>query len=105
MDIGNLFWIFFIVMALQPLIAARWTRSMRAQRIAAIQKARNSRVIAIIHRQEAMRFFGFPIARYIDLEDAGTTAGAGRLTARITAVTGRLAARATAVTGTGGGVG
>ena len=80
MDIGNLFWVFFIFMALQPLIAARWTRSMRAQRIAAIQKARNSRVIAIIHRQEAMRFFGFPIARYIDLEDAEKVLAAIRTT-------------------------
>ena len=75
MDIGNLFWIFFIFLALQPLIAARWTRSLRAQKIAAIQKARNSRVIAVIHRQEAMRFFGFPIARYIDLDDAEKVLG------------------------------
>ena len=80
MDIGNLFWIFFIFMALQPLIASRWTRSMRAQKIAAIQKARNSRVIAVIHRQEAMRFFGFPIARYIDLDDAEKVLAAIRTT-------------------------
>jgi len=31
MDIGNLFWLFFIVLALQPLVATR------AARIAAIQ--------------------------------------------------------------------
>src|SRR5436190_22472133 len=31
MDIGNLFWIFFIFMALQPLIAARWTWTMQAK--------------------------------------------------------------------------
>jgi hypothetical protein len=70
MDIGNLLWLFFIVMALQPLIARRWVQTVRTAKLSAIQKARNSRVIAIIHRQESMRFFGFPIARYIDLDDA-----------------------------------
>jgi ClpP class serine protease len=70
MDIGNILWLFFIVMALQPLIARRWVQAVRTAKIAAIQKARSSRVIAIIHRQESMRFFGFPIARYIDLDDA-----------------------------------
>ena len=70
MEIGNLIWLVFIFMALQPLIAARWLAVMRAQKFSAIQTMRNSRVIAIIHRQEAMRFFGFPIARYIDMDDA-----------------------------------
>lgn len=80
MEIGNLIWVFFIFLALQPLIAGRWLRSVRAAKIAAIQKARNSRVIAVIHRQEAMRFFGFPIARYIDLDDAEKVLAAIRTT-------------------------
>ena len=70
MDISTLFWLFFIVMALQPLFAGRIVAMRRAAKFAAIQSLRNSRVIAIIHRQEAMRFFGFPIARYIDMDDA-----------------------------------
>ena len=70
MDIGNYFWLLFLVFALQPIVAARWLKAMRAAKLAGIQKARASRVIAIIHRQEAMRFFGFPLARYIDLDDA-----------------------------------
>ena len=70
MDFGNLLWLLFILFALQPVIAARWLRAMRASKLAAIQKRRQSRVIAIIHRQEAMRFFGFPIAHYIDMDDA-----------------------------------
>jgi len=70
MDLSNLLWLFFIVMALQPLIAARLLAMRRAATFAGIQRKRNSRVIAIIHRQEAMRFFGFPIARYIDMDDA-----------------------------------
>lgn len=70
MDFGNILWLFLIVMALQPIFARRWVQSVRTARITAIQKSRNSRVIVIIHRQEAMSFFGFPIARYIDLDDA-----------------------------------
>jgi ClpP class serine protease len=70
MNFGNLIWLFFIFLALQPILAARWLKLMRASKLAAIQKSRNSRVIVIIHRQETMRFFGFPIARYIDMDDA-----------------------------------
>jgi ClpP class serine protease len=70
MDIGSLLWLFFIILALQPIIARRWLQAVRQTKLAGIQKSRHSRVIVIIHRQEAMRFFGFPIARYIDLDDA-----------------------------------
>jgi ClpP class serine protease len=80
MNIGNLIWIVFIVFALQPIIAGRWLRAMRGSRLAAIQRKRQSRVIAIIHRQEAMRFFGFPIARYIDMDDAEKVLAAIRTT-------------------------
>lgn len=82
MSIGNLFWVVFLFLALQPIIAARWLKSMRKAKIASIQKARRSRVIAIIHRQEAMRFFGFPIARYIDMDDAEKVLNAIRTTPR-----------------------
>ncbi len=80
MSITNLFWIFFIFLALQPLIASRWLQAMRASKIASIQTARQSRVIAVIHRQESMRFLGFPIARYIDMEDAEKVLNAIRTT-------------------------
>jgi ClpP class serine protease len=82
MSIGNLFWVFFLFLALQPIIAARWLKVVRAGKIASIQKTRQSRVIAIIHRQEAMRFFGFPIARYIDMDDAEKVLNTIRTTPR-----------------------
>ena len=63
-------WVVFLIFALQPLVAQRWLRTMRASKLSRIQRSRQSRVIAIIHRQEAMRFFGFPLARYIDMDDA-----------------------------------
>jgi ClpP class serine protease len=80
MNFGNFFWIIFLLFAMQPIIAARWLRAMRASKLAAIQKSRASRVIAVIHRQEAMRFFGFPIARYIDMDDAEKVLNAIRTT-------------------------
>ena len=82
MNIGNLFWLLLLFVALQPIIAARWLKATRAAKIASIQKSRQSRVIAIIHRQEAMRFFGFPIARYIDMDDAEKVLNAIRTTPR-----------------------
>ena len=69
-DFGNLIWLFFIFIALQPILAARWLRMARASKFASIQRTRNTRIIAVIHRQEAMRFLGFPLARYIDMDDA-----------------------------------
>jgi ClpP class serine protease len=70
MSFSDIIWVVFILLALQPVIASRWLKTTRATKFANIQKKRNSRVIAVIHRQEAMRFLGFPIARYIDMDDA-----------------------------------
>jgi ClpP class serine protease len=70
MELGNLIWLFILFMALQPLLAARVLGMRRASKFARIQALRKSRVIAIIRRQEAMRILGFPIARYIDMDDA-----------------------------------
>ena len=35
-----------------------------------VEEKRGSRVIALIHRQESMSLLGFPIARYIDIQDS-----------------------------------
>ena len=35
-----------------------------------LEEARGSRAIGLIHRQEKMSFLGFPIARFIDIEDS-----------------------------------
>src|SRR5215471_348398 len=70
MELSNIIWIVLLLMAFQPLLAAQVLRAKRAGKFAAIQSKRKSRVIAVIHRQEAMRFLGFPLARYIDMDDA-----------------------------------
>ena len=71
-DLSSLFWIFFIIMVLQPLFTGRWYTLRRAQAIRAIEKAHGARVITMIHRQEKRSLFGFAVSRHIDLEGAQT---------------------------------
>ncbi len=63
-------WLLFIISALQPIIARRTLEVMRQNRIARIERERGSRVIVLIHRQETMSFLGFPLMRYIDMQDS-----------------------------------
>jgi ClpP class serine protease len=70
MSIGDVFWLFFMFSALQPLLRQHMLDAMRTRKIAQLERARNSRVILLVHRQETMRFLGFPLARYIDINDS-----------------------------------
>ena len=70
MSIGDLFWLFFIFTALQPMLRQRMLEAMRTRKIAQIEGERKSRVILLIHRQETMKILGFPVARYIDINDS-----------------------------------
>ncbi len=66
----DIFWIFFILMTLQPLMRQRFLEAARQKMIEKIEKKRGSRVILLVHRQETMSFFGFPVMRYIDINDS-----------------------------------
>ena len=70
MSIGDIFWLFFMFTALQPVLRQRLMDAMRTRKIARLEASRNSRVILLVHRQETMRLLGFPIARYIDIHDS-----------------------------------
>ena len=70
MTAGDLFWVFFIFSALQPLIRQKLLDASRQRLIAKIERARGSRVILVVHRQETMSFLGFPLVRYIDINDS-----------------------------------
>jgi len=70
MDIGQLIWLFFMLTALQPVIKQRLLESSRQRLIARIENRRRSRVILLVHRQETMSFLGFPLMRYIDINDS-----------------------------------
>ena len=69
-DISTIIWLFFIVAALQPLLRKKFLVAMRRRLIASFEKTRGSRVIVLIHRQETMSLLGFPIFRYIDIDDS-----------------------------------
>lgn len=80
MDASSLIWVVFILMAVQPLLARRMLDMRRMAAIDRLQKQRGSRVILLVHRQEAMKFFGFPLMRYIDVHDSEEVLRAIRLT-------------------------
>ncbi len=69
-DIGTILWLFFIFAAIQPLLKKRLLVAMRQRLIGAFERKRGSRVIVLIHRQETMSLLGFPILRYIDIDDS-----------------------------------
>ncbi len=52
----------------------------RLQAITAFEKKRGTRVIAMIHRQEALALFGIPLFRYINIEDSEELLRAIRMT-------------------------
>ncbi len=70
MGFSDLIWIFFVFAALQPMIRQRALVYLRQRKIAEIQAKRGTRVIALVHRQETMRLLGFPLVRYIDMDDS-----------------------------------
>lgn len=70
MDLGWLFWIFFILSALQPAFRQRILEASRQRLIARIEARRKSRLILLVHRQETMSLLGFPLFRYIDVHDS-----------------------------------
>lgn len=70
MTILDLFWIFLMLSALQPVLHQRMLENTRQRLIAKIEHERGSRVILLVHRQETMSFLGFPVMRYIDVHDS-----------------------------------
>jgi len=63
-------WLFFMFTALQPVLKQRFLEASRQRLIARIERQRGSRVILLVHRQETMSFLGFPLMRYIDVNDS-----------------------------------
>ena len=70
MGVFDIFWIFFMISMLQPLLRQQWLNGARQRLITKLEKDRGSRVIILIHRQETMSFLGFPFYRYIDINDS-----------------------------------
>lgn len=79
-SLSDLIWVFLLLSMLQPLFGQRMLTFRRLSTIARIEKARGSRVIVLVHRQETMRFLGFPVMRYIDVQDSEEILRAIRMT-------------------------
>src|ERR1700694_298316 len=67
---GDIIWLFFVFSALQPVLKQRYLEASRQRLIAKFERQRKSRVILLVHRQETMSFLGFPVYRYIDIDDS-----------------------------------
>ncbi|MBN2014421.1 MAG: ATP-dependent Clp protease proteolytic subunit [Candidatus Altiarchaeota archaeon] len=84
MDLSNIgvfdiLWILFILLFLIPLIRKKFTDAARFALIRSIERARKSRVITMIHRQEGLSFLGVSLS-YINIEDSERILRAIRLT-------------------------
>src|SRR6266487_6633446 len=76
----DIFWLFFMLSALQPVIKQRLLEASRKRLIALIERQRKSRVVLLVHRQETMSLLGFPVFRYIDVNDSEEVLRAIQLT-------------------------
>src|ERR671915_471982 len=77
---GDVFWFFLMLSAFQPVITRRLLEYSRQRMISKIENDRGSRVILLVHRQETMNFLGFPVYRYIDVNDSEEVLRAVHLT-------------------------
>ena len=75
-----LFWLFIIILVVQQSCAPHWLNSARTRLLENFQKQRKSRVIAMIHREDTVSFFGLPVSNYIGIEDSEAVLRAIRLT-------------------------
>ena len=78
--INALFWIFIFFALITPYLKQKSLEDARLSIIRTIEKKRNSRVIAMIHRQETMSLLGVPIIKYINIEDSEAILRAIRMT-------------------------
>lgn len=80
MDLSSLFLVLFVLFFLLPPLQQWALNARRARALAALQRARKSRVIAMIHRQETVGFLGVPLYRFIDIDDSEAVLRAIRMT-------------------------
>jgi ClpP class serine protease len=70
MDPLSLLWLFFILASLQPGLQRQMLLLQRRRALTEISRKQGVSVITLIHRQETMSLLGFPLVRFIDIDDA-----------------------------------
>jgi ClpP class serine protease len=80
MNFSEILWLFFMLSALQPVVRQKMLETARLRLLSRMERTRKSRVIALVHRQETMSFLGFPLMKYIDVNDSEEILRAIKLT-------------------------
>jgi ClpP class serine protease len=80
LNVSNILWIFFLISFIQPILLRQWQQMARLRALQGLERARGTRAIALIHRQETISLLGIPLARYIDIQDSEDLLRAIRLT-------------------------
>jgi ClpP class serine protease len=70
MDPLSLLWLFFLAASLQPAVQRSFLLAQRRRALTVIAREREATVITLIHRQESLSLLGFPLVRFIDIDDA-----------------------------------
>jgi len=70
MDPLSLLWLFFVAASLQPAVQRSFLLAQRRRALTVIAREREATVITLIHRQESLSLLGFPLVRFIDIDDA-----------------------------------
>ncbi len=81
-NFSGLIWLLFLLMAFIPMIKQYQLQNQRFKALRQLEQKRETRVIALIHRQEMFSFFGFPLTKYITIDDSEQILRAIRLTPR-----------------------
>lgn len=76
----QLFWLMLLISAVQPWLQQKLLAEMRLRVMQRLERKRKSRVIALLHRQETMSFLGFPVMRFISIDDSEEVLRAIRMT-------------------------
>ena len=63
-------WLIFMLVAFEPVVRKQILAASRRRLLSRLEEARSSRVILLVHRQETMSLLGFPLMRYIDVNDS-----------------------------------
>jgi ClpP class serine protease len=79
-DLSDIVFLLVLVFFLLPVVTQRLLASRRYRAIQKLERARGSRVITLIHRQESLSLLGIPLRRFIDVEDSEQVLRAVRLT-------------------------
>src|SRR5262245_5659028 len=82
--VGNaartLFWLLLLALVVMQFIAPRSLDRERAAALSQLERDRQSRVIAIIQREEGASLFGVPVQQSIDIDDSEAVLRAIRFT-------------------------